>query len=137
MIKIDLPDIKTQQRFIFEEATKEAIATLKANLKAPVLPAQEEIDESQYPRTHLLRQDEGWEPPHKDVAAAYFKHFQSHFKEYNSDKKLAALLGISSDRRIREFKSGARDVPYGVWRKFLIMTGRAPQEVLPVMAYMG
>jgi len=136
-MKIELPGIREQQRIIFEESTKEAIATLKANLKAPELPPQEEIDESQYQNTHLLRLEEGWQPPHKDVIAAYFKHFQNHFKEYNSDKKLADLIGVSSDRRIREYKSGARVIPYGLWRKFLIMTGRAPQDVLPVLAYMG
>lgn len=136
-MKIDLPSIPEQQAFIFEEATREAIAQLEANLQAPKLPPQTEVDESDYPKTHLLREREGWEPPHPDIVGAYFRHFQASFKDYHSDGRLAALLGLSSDRRIREFKQGKRTVPYGVWRQFLVMTGRAPQDVLPVLAYMA
>ena len=106
-------------------------------MSTPVLPPQTEVDESQYPRTHLLREREGWEAPHKDIVAAYFGHLRQHFPEYRTDKKLAGLLGVSSDRRVREFKSGARKVPYGIWRKLLIVTGRAPQDVLTVLAFMG
>lgn len=136
-MKIELPGIPEQQAMIFEEATKEGIAQLKANLKAPRIPAQTEIDENQYPRTHLLREQEGWEPPHQDIVGAYFRHFQEHFPQYKTDGKLAALLGLSSDRRVRAFKDGSKTVPYGVWRHFLVMTGRAPQEIIPVLAFMG
>ncbi|WP_223253406.1 hypothetical protein [Chromobacterium amazonense] len=137
MIKIPLPGIAAQQKVIFEEATRQAIATLKANLSAPTLPPQVEIDENQYSRAHLLREDEGWEAPHPDIVGAYFRHLQMHFPEYGTDQKIAGLLGLSSDRRIREFKQGKTKVPYGVWRKFLVLTGRAPQDVLPILAYMG
>ncbi|TPG76292.1 hypothetical protein [Pseudomonas arsenicoxydans] len=136
-MKIDLPGIDDQQTCIFEQATKEAIAQLQANLQAPKLAPQTEVDEGAYPRTHLLREQEGWEPPHPDLVGAYFRHFQANFSGYHSDGKLAILLGLSSDRRIREFKQGRRAVPYGVWRTFLVMTGRAPQDVLPVLAYMA
>lgn len=136
-MKISLPSISEQQQVIFEEATKEAIATLKENLKAQHFPPQDEVDEDQYSRAHLLREHEGWEPPHKDIVAAYFGHLQKHFPEYGTDKKLAALLGVSSDRRVREFKSGDRKVPYGIWRRFLILTGRAPQDVLAILGYMA
>jgi hypothetical protein len=68
---------------------------------------------------------------------AYFRHFQAHFPEHGTDAKLAALLGLSSDRRIREFKNGSRKVPYGIWRSFLVLTGRAPQDILPVLGYMA
>lgn len=134
---IDLPSIAEQQAAVFQQATQAAIEQLQRNLQAPRLPAQTEIDESQYPRTHLLREHEGWEAPHPDIVGAYFRHFQKHFPECDSDGKLAYLLGLSSDRRVREFKSGDRKVPYGVWRQFLVMTGRAPQDVLPVFAYMA
>lgn len=134
-MKIQLPSIKDQKKVIFEESTKEAIATLKANLKAPEFGPVTEIDEGAYPNTHLLREHEGWEPPHTDVIAAYFRQLQAEFPEYGSDAKLATLLGLSSDRRVREYKSGARTIPYGIWRKFLVMTGRAPQEVLRVLGY--
>lgn len=136
-MKIDLPDIKSQQRFIFEESTKKSIDQLKMNLKAPVLPGQTEVDESKYPRTHLLREHEGWEPPHQDIIGAYFRHFQKHFPEYGTDGKLGALLGLTSDRRVREYKSASRTIPYGVWRHFLVLTGRAPQEIIEVKAFMG
>ncbi len=134
-MKIHLPDIKTQKKLIFEEATKEAIRILNANLKAPHYPGVTEIDESKYPNTHLLREHEGWESPHSDIVAAYFRQFQSVFPEYGTDGRLANFLGLSSDRRVRAFKSGDKTVPYGVWRKFLIVTGRVPQDVLNVMGY--
>ena len=134
---IDLPSIADQQALVFQQATLAAIEQLQRNLQAPRLPAQNEIDESQYPRTHLLREHEGWEAPHPDIVGAYFRHFQKHFPEHGSDAKLATLLGLSSDRRVRDFKQGERKVPYGVWRHFLVITGRAPQDVLPVLAYMA
>lgn len=136
-MKIELPSIEQQQAVIFEEATKAAIAQLKANLKAPRFEPQREVDETAYPRTHLLREREGWEAPHPNIVGAYFRHFQDAFPEYGSDGQLAKLLGLSSDRRVREFKQGTRAVPYGVWRHFLIITGRAPQDVLPVLAYLA
>lgn len=136
-MKIDLPDIPGQQRLIFEMATQEAMKQLEANLKAPHLPRQDEIDESLYSRAHLLRKHEGWEPPHPEVVRAYFRHFQSHFEAYDTDKKLAGLLKIASDRRIRKFKEGSQDIPYEIWRNFLILTGRVPQEIVKVIAFMG
>lgn len=136
-MKIDLPDIATQQMAIFESGTLEAIAQLKANLKAPRIPSQTFVDENKYPRNHLLREHEGWEAPHKYIVDAYFRQFQQHFPEYGTDKKLAGLLGLSSDRRVRTFKEGSVKVPYGVWRHFLVLTGRVPQEAIPVMAFMG
>ncbi|WP_163837000.1 hypothetical protein [Spartinivicinus ruber] len=133
-MKIDLPSIDEQKKIILEEGNKAAIRQLNANLKAPIMPKQTEIDESKYPNTHLLRETEGWEPPHPDIVGAYFRHFQSCFSAYNSDKRLAELLGVTSDRRVREFKQGKNKVPYGVWRKFLVMTGQVPQDVIPVLA---
>lgn len=136
-MKIDLPGIADQQALVFTAATEAAIDQLRRNLAAPRVPPQQEVDESQYPRTHLLREAEGWQAPHPDIVGAYFRHFQHHFPEYDTDRKLAQLLGLSGDRRVREFKQGERKVPYGVWRHFLVITGRAPQDVLPVLAYMA
>lgn len=133
-MKIDLPSINEQKKIVLEEGNKAAIRQLNKNLKAPIFPKQTEIDESQYSNTHLLREREGWEPPHPDIIGAYFRHFQSHFSAYDSDKRLAELLGISSDRRIREFKQGKTKIPYGVWRRFLIITGQVPQDIVPVLA---
>jgi len=44
---------------------------------------------------------------------------------------------VTSDRRVREFKNGARKVPYGIWRKFLVITGHVPQDVLTVLGYLA
>lgn len=77
-----------------------------------------------------------WEAPSPDVIGAYFRHFQEAFPEYGTDGKLAALLGISSDRRIREYKQGRQKMPYGIWRRFLVLTGRVPQDIIPVLAFM-
>lgn len=135
-MKLDMPSISDQQKFIFEQSTKAAIKQLKDNLKAHVLPGQTEVNEADYNRAHLLDESR-YESPHPDIVGAYFRQFMNTFPEYNTDGKLAELLGLSGDRRIRAFKSGEKKVPFNVWRKFLILTGRAPQEVLPVMAFMG
>lgn len=131
-MKIELPSIAEQQLLVWMESQKEAIAMMNKNLDAQVMRAPLAVDESAYPRTHLLREREGWEPPHKDLVAAYFQQFKELFG-YGSDKEMADALGLSSDRRVREFKQGKIPVPYGVWRRFLVMTGRAPQEVIPVL----
>lgn len=136
-MKIPLATIADQQRYIFKVSIDDSINKLKKNLKAPVIPGPTEVDESKYPRTHLLREHEGWESPHQDIIGAYFRHFQNHFPEYGTDAKLAALLGLTSDRRVREYKSASRTIPYGVWRHFLVLTGRAPQEIIEVKAFMG
>lgn len=136
-VEISLPSIVEQQAAVFEAATEAGIKQLRANLEAPRLPGLTDLDESQYPRAHLMREHEGWEAPSPDLIAAYFRHFQSAFPEYGTDKKLAGLLGLSSDRRVREFKSGTYKVPYGVWRRFLVLTGRVPQDIIPVLAFMA
>lgn len=135
-MRTNLPSVADQQLAILKAGTAEAIAQLQRNLQAPKILSQNEHDEASYPRTHLLREDDGWEAPHPNLVRTYFRHFQQHFPEYGSDAKLARLLGLSSDRRIREFKQGTRKVPYDVWRTFLVISGRAPQEVLRVLAIM-
>ncbi|EPM64934.1 Orf10 [Pseudomonas syringae pv. actinidiae ICMP 19073] len=136
-MKIELPGIPGQQRLIFEMATREAIKQLEANLHAPSIPGPKDLDEALFPRTHLLRKHEGWEAPHAEIVRSYFRHFQDHFDAYATDKKLAGLLRIASDRRIRKFKEGSQDVPYEIWRNFLILTGRVPQDIVPILAFMG
>jgi hypothetical protein len=136
-IDIPLPSIQDQQALIFKAAIKAGIKQLQANLEAPVLPAQVSLDEGLCDRSHLLRVEEGWQAPSKDLLDAYFKHFQKVFPEYGTDAKLAKLLGLSSDRRVREYKQGRSKIPYGVWRRFLILTGRVPQDIIPVLAFMA
>ncbi|MBI6621537.1 hypothetical protein YA0783_24930 [Pseudomonas corrugata] len=136
-MKIDVPNVAEQQAFIFEQATKAAIAQLLANLNAPRIPLQ--ANQTAWANTHLLREREGWEPPSADVVGAYFRHFQEHFPDYGTDAKLADLLyGPGCDRRkIRAIKNGTVAVPYRIWRRFLILTGRVPEDITPVMAFMG
>jgi hypothetical protein len=133
-IEIPLPDIREQQALIFKEATEAGIKQLQDNLAAPVIPGLVVRGDDM---SHLLRQEEGWIAPQKDVLDAYFKHFQKAFPEYGTDAKLARLLGLSSDRRVREYKQGRSNIPYGVWRRFLVLTGRAPQDIIPVLAFMA
>lgn len=131
-MEIKLPSVSAQQQLIFNKAIDEAIEQLTINRNAKEVPPIKEIDESKYPNTHLLREREGWEPPAPDVVGAYFRHFQSHCPGFETDSKLARLLGLSSDRRIRAFKQGTQAVPYGIWRTFLIMTGRVGQDIIDV-----
>lgn len=133
-IEIPLPDLREQQALIFKEATEAGIKQLQDNLAAPVIPGLVVRGDDM---RHLLRQEEGWAAPTKDVLDAYFKHFQKAFPDYGTDAKLAKLLGLSSDRRVREYKQGRSNIPYGVWRRFLVLTGRAPQDIIPVMAFMA
>ncbi|TMP23791.1 hypothetical protein [Pseudoalteromonas ruthenica] len=136
-MELSLPNIRDQQLAVFKKSTELGINQLRDNLEAPQFPPQAEVNEGDYSRNHLLRENEGFEPPHHDIIGAYFRHFQAHFPAYDSDKKLAQLLGVSSDRRIREYKQGKYKIPYGIWRKFLVITGRAPQEIIAVKGFLG
>ncbi|WP_412497256.1 hypothetical protein [Vibrio fluvialis] len=135
-MQITIPTLAEQRRAVVADGIKKAINTLNANVNAPVFEPQTEIDESQYSAAHLLDKAR-YEPPHPDIVGAYFRHFQHHFNDYKSDAGLAKLLGLSSDRRVREFKQGKYKVPYEVWDRFLVMTGRKPQEIIQVLGYMG
>ncbi|GAB6264260.1 hypothetical protein [Photobacterium sp. R1] len=135
-MKFIVPSLAEQQRVIVEKGTQEAIKKLNENLFAPVLPPQKEVNESDYSRAHLL-DNRRYQSPHPDIIGAYFRHFQAHFPEYKADESLAKLLGVSSGRRIREWKQGKYKVPYEIWDRFLVMTGRKPQDVIKVFAFMG
>lgn len=110
--------------------TISATKLLKKNLSAPIIPGV--IIEGNYSNKHLLTIEQGWEPPNPNLVRKYFSHFKEN-TEFNTDEKLAALLGISSNRRIREFSSGNRPIGYELWRKFLIMTGRVVNDVVPTI----
>lgn len=137
-MEIKLPGLREQQKIVeIKNGIEKAAAAILKNLSAPDYPSQSEIDETQHSNSHLLAEFDGWEPPHPDIIGAYFRQFQTVFPEYGSDAKLAKLLGLSSDRRIREYKQGVSKPPYGVWRKFLVMTGRAVQEPILVLGFFG
>ena len=128
-MKISMPSIDKQKDYIRGQETAAAIRQLKANLAAPKVEDISEINEDDYCSKHLLTKEQGFEAPHADIVSAYFRHLQENCPEYGTDKKLAELLGVSSNRRIREFKSGTNKVPYEIWRKLLITTGRATQDI--------
>jgi hypothetical protein len=135
-IQIELPSIEQQQRFIFEAATKAAMQQLEQNLKAPIIKDLE-LDESLYSRDHLLT-EERWQAPHPDIVRAYLEQFQRH-TEHKTDKALAAWLGLkgtNAERRLRAYKTGSEVPPFGIWRKLLVATGRVPQEIMSVVAFM-
>lgn len=135
-MKMVIPSIRKQERMVVIYGIEKAVNILNSNVDAPVIEPQTEIDESKYSSSHML---DRWryEAPHPDIVGAYFRHFQNVFTLYNSDKKMATLLGVSSDRRIREYKQGKYKVPYEVWDRFLVMTGRKPQSIIKVFGFMG
>lgn len=135
-MKITVPSLHVQQQECIKMGYQAAEKQLKDNQNAPHFPPQSEIDESQYSSAHLLDKRR-YEPPHPDIIGAYFRHFQLHFPEYKTDRDMAGLLGVSSDRRVREFKSGENKVPYEVWDRFLVITGRKAPTIPQVLGYMA
>ncbi|KFW97581.1 hypothetical protein [Pectobacterium carotovorum] len=135
MLKIDIPDIRTQKDMVRRDAVRKACIQLDKNLLAEHIPGPVHFDYRQYGTRHLNVENDGWEPPAAALVNAWFEHFKSAFPEYGSDKKLGILLGLNGnvDRRIRSFRNGERPVPYGVWRHFLVITGRVSQEIIPVL----
>ena len=136
-MEIDLPSLYEQRRIVFAENTRKGQKRLEDNLHAPVIVTGQVVDIRLYGDRHLLSEQDGWEPPAPALVYALFEQFKDAFPEYNSDRKLAELLGLQSsgDRRIRTFKNGERAIPYGVWRRFLVLTGRVNQEIIPVLAF--
>lgn len=130
---IKIPGMAAQRRFIFERAIREAIRQLEQNLQAPEVDDLG-LDESQYSNAHLLPENR-WEPPHPDIVAAYVEQFKRH-TGYKTDQALAAWLGLTDGGDLQAFRMGECAPPYGIWRKLLMATGRAPQEIIPVIAFM-
>lgn len=136
-MEINIPSIREQQRFIFEQATREGIRQLEQNLNAPEIEDLG-LDESQYSNAHLLPEDR-WQPPHPDIVYAYIEQFKRH-SDYKSDKAVAQWLGMrgnNAERNLRAFKTGESKPPYGIWRRLLVATGRVPQEIVAVVGFLG
>lgn len=135
-ISIDLPGLDEQRILLLQRGAEEGCNQLRENLSAPRYPAAPAIDAATFGDKHLRTPDEGWEPPAAALISAWFGQFQSCFPEYASENKLAVLLGLSvanGGRRIRAYTSGDEKIPYGLWRRFLVLTGRASQEIIPVL----
>jgi len=133
---LPLPDIQEQRRIAMERNTVDQIAQLSENAKAPAPEVELTINEDDFSTDHLLTRAQGWSAPAPEIVRAYFEQFQQAFPEFKTDKKLGELLGENHDRRIRAFKSGDQKVPYALWRRFLIMTGRVQQEIIKVYGIM-
>lgn len=136
MLSIELPTIKNQRLKVLKIEADLNCKKIQDNLNAPHYPSVKDEALSAYSQKHLLTESEGWEAPNSAIIRAFFEQFQAIFPEYSSDEKLAKWLGLTgkqADRRMREYKKGDREIPYGIWRKFLISTGRVSQEIIPVI----
>lgn len=128
---IELPSLDKQRMVVFELATKEGISLLESNLAVEAVNSPIFFDESKYSDAHLLTKDKGWQPPDVEIVCYYLDQLKSHDSKYTG-KFVANLLGIG-DRRLREYKQGKHKFPYDTWRKLLIVTGRVPQFIEPVL----
>jgi len=135
-ITIELPDINEQRLTLLRRGAEKGCEILRLNLEAPHYGSARDFNAETFGDKHLRTENEGWEAPVPELVNAWFGQFQATFTEYASEAKLGALLGLNgkqADRRIRAFKSGEISVPYGIWRRFLVITGRASQEIIPVL----
>ncbi|EBY7550157.1 hypothetical protein D6K16_22925 [Salmonella enterica subsp. enterica serovar Enteritidis] len=135
-IEIEIPSIEMQRMAVFENGIKESIDALRKNLEAAPYPKAASVDYSALDARYFMTIEQGWIAPPCELVNAWFEQFKATFPQYGVDKTLAALLGIHSNgasRRIREYRNGEKPIPYGVWRKFLVITGRVKQEIYPVM----
>lgn len=135
MIKIELPSIEEQEMKIYELRTDKACEKLKENLKAKDLRSDSRNKRFLLDKKFLLTEDQGWTPPDHETLNLLFKQFQELIPDYSTDKKLSELLGVTRVHSIREWKSGHKKIPYGIWRKFLVVTGRVVQDIIPVIAF--
>ncbi|EIE7418003.1 hypothetical protein LDT93_004409 [Salmonella enterica] len=134
-IKITLPSLNMQRMEIFKKGIEQSILALQSNAAAAPYPKAKTVDYSTLDERYFLTVEQGWIAPSHSLVNAWFEQFKSNFPEYGSDSSLAVLLGIHSNgasRRIREYRNGEKPIPYGIWRKFLVITGRVPQEIYPV-----
>lgn len=135
-ITIELPDTNEQHLILLRDGVERGCKALLNNLNAPRYGSVPDFNAVIYGEKHLLRENEGWQAPAPELIRAWFGQFQTVFTEYDSEDKLAALFGLhgkQGGRRIRAFKSGETPIPYGIWRHFLVLTGRASQEIIPVL----
>lgn len=102
--------------------------------KSPVINSNVNI--YQFGNEHLNVIGDGWVAPNPELVRSLFNEVKENFQEYNSDSKLADLIGLRSKNasvRIREFASGKTTIPYDLWRRFLVATGRVSQEPISVI----
>lgn len=135
-ISLPLPSLDEQRLMVLNADTEQAIFILNENLNANTFPPADGIDYASLDPRIFNTLEQGWIAPSPEVINAWFNQVKGLFSEYSSDGKLGALLGLqgnSADRRIRAYRNGAETIPYGIWRKFLELTGRAVVDVRPVL----
>ena len=131
---IPLIPLDEQRRFVFEQANQEAIKQLEQNLNAPVVEPLNTFDLSKYSNTHLLDKKNGFESPHADIVKYYCDQLKLFDSQYTQKEIARSILEIN-DRRLREYIQGKHKVPFELWQKILVATGRKPQHVVKVIAY--
>lgn len=135
-IEIEVPNIKEQQLTILKDGVLKGIDQLERNLSAPIIENEKDYKKPYFKDTIFSTIEEGYTPPPPELIDLWFNQFKDQYSEFNTDEKLAKLLGIYSkgaDRRIRSFRKGEKEIPYGIWRRFLVITGRVPQEIYKVI----
>lgn len=135
-ISIEIPSPDVQRIELFEKGINEAVSALRKNLKAAPYPKAENVDYSALDSRYFVTVEQGWIAPPAELVNAWFEQFKATFPQYGVDKSLAALLGLhthGANRRIREYRNGEKPIPYGIWRRFLVITGRVTQEIYPVL----
>lgn len=135
-IEIALPSMKAQRLMILEKDTEIAVTTLKSNLLGVEFPKADGVNYSAIDARVFLTVEQGWVAPDHELVNAWFNQVKDNFSDYRTDAKLGNLLGLhggGADRRIRAYRNGDETIPYGIWRKFLELTGRVVPEVKPVL----
>lgn len=132
--EIQLPSIEDQAKTVALLRANEVLTFIKSKTEQKAIELPLSVKESDYPNSHLLPEDRGYEPPHHELVAAYFEQLKAFDKKY-TNSGVATLLGLADGRSIRRYTSGEKKVPYDVWRRFLIATGRAPIDIPNIIGF--
>ena len=54
------------------------------------------------------------------------------FRRSSNEETLEKVIE-HMEPKVSKYRNGEKPIPYGVWRKFLVITGRVKQEIYPVM----
>ena len=132
--KILLPSVNDQAKIVASLRAKEIQQIIKDKCSQDTIDLPLSVNESDFSTSHLLEKNKGWQAPDHELVRAYFEQLKAHDPQY-TEKGIADLLNVNDGRSIRRFKSGERPVPYDVWRKFLVATGRAPIDLPSIIGF--
>jgi len=131
---IPMIPLDAQRRMVFDLANKEAVKQLEVNANAPVIEPFTGFNESLFSADHLLDKHAGFESPHADIVKAYCDQLKQFDTRYTQAEIAREILGINA-RRLREYIQGKHKVPFELWQRMLVATGRTPQHIIKVVAY--